>query len=40
MKVLRKQANSRSCIICGMNNPLGVKALFFFKQKTAYEMEL
>lgn len=32
MKVLRKQSNSRSCIICGMDNPLGVKAPF-------YEME-
>lgn len=32
MKVLRKQANSKSCIICGMDNPLGVKAPF-------YEME-
>ena len=32
MKVLKKQANSKSCIICGMNNPSGVKAPF-------YEME-
>ncbi len=32
MKVLKKQANSKSCIICGMNNPAGVKAPF-------YEME-
>lgn len=32
MKVLRKQTNSKSCIICGLDNPAGVKAPF-------YEME-
>lgn len=32
MKVLKKQRNSRSCIICGLDNELGVKAPF-------YEME-
>ncbi len=32
MKVLKKQTNSKNCIICGMNNPAGVKAPF-------YEME-
>lgn len=32
MKVLKKQRNSKSCIICGMDNPASVKAMF-------YEME-
>ena len=32
MKVIKKQTNSKSCIICGMQNPAGVKAPF-------YEME-
>lgn len=32
MKVLRKQANSKYCLICGMENEHGVKAPF-------YEME-
>ncbi len=32
MKVTRKQRNSVSCIICGMDNPASVKAMF-------YEME-
>ena len=32
MKVLRRQANSYNCIICGMENKFGVKAPF-------YEME-
>lgn len=32
MKVLKKQTNSKMCIICGMDNELGVKAPF-------YEME-
>ena len=32
MKVVKRQPNSKDCIICGMNNPLGVKAAF-------YEME-
>ena len=29
MKVLRKQTNSRNCIICGMENQFGVKAQFY-----------
>ena len=29
MKVVKKQKNSRNCIICGMENPLGVKAPFY-----------
>ena len=29
MKVLRKQTNSKSCIICGMENDLGLKAQFY-----------
>lgn len=29
MKVMSKQWNSRGCIICGMDNPLGVKAQFY-----------
>ena len=32
MKVLRKQSNSKKCIICGIENPFGLKAPF-------YEME-
>ena len=32
MKVVKKQRNSKSCIICGMDNPSSVKAMF-------YEME-
>ncbi len=32
MKVVQKQNNSKMCIICGMDNPLGVQAQF-------YEME-
>ena len=32
MKVLRKQTNSRDCLICGMENEHGIKAPF-------YEME-
>jgi len=32
MKVLKKQVNSKMCIICGMDNPAGLKAFF-------YEME-
>ena len=29
MKVLRTQRNSKNCIICGMDNPLGLKAPFY-----------
>ena len=29
MKVLGKQRNSRMCVICGMDNPFGVKAQFY-----------
>ncbi len=32
MKVVRKQKNSKSCIVCGINNPAGLRAPF-------YEME-
>ena len=32
MKVLKKQTNSSDCIVCGMNNELGLKVQF-------YEME-
>ncbi|MCF0205921.1 MAG: PaaI family thioesterase [Bacteroidales bacterium] len=32
MKVVKKQRNARSCIICGMDNPASVKGMF-------YEME-
>lgn len=32
MKVLRKQPNSKDCLICGISNPYGLKAAF-------YEME-
>lgn len=32
MKVINKQKNSHDCLVCGMDNPLGVKARF-------YEME-
>ena len=29
MKVISKQSNSRMCIICGMDNPMGLKAQFY-----------
>ena len=29
MKVLKTQKNSRNCIICGMENELGLKAPFY-----------
>ncbi len=29
MKVLSKQSNSRMCFICGMDNPIGLKAQFY-----------
>lgn len=29
MKVISKQSNSRMCVICGMDNPFGVKAQFY-----------
>ncbi len=29
MKVIKKQTNSKSCIICGMENNLGLKAQFY-----------
>ena len=29
MKIVSKQTNSRNCIICGMDNALGVKAQFY-----------
>ena len=29
MKVVKKQTNSKNCIICGMCNPAGVKAPFY-----------
>jgi uncharacterized protein (TIGR00369 family) len=29
MKVISKQRNSKMCIICGLDNPLGVKAPFY-----------
>lgn len=32
MKVLSRQTNSRNCIICGMENPLGVKAPFYIME--------
>lgn len=32
MKIIKRQPNSKDCIVCGMENPYGVKAAF-------YEME-
>lgn len=32
MKVLDRQTNSRNCIICGMDNQLGVKAPFYIME--------
>lgn len=29
MKVIKTQKNSKNCIICGMDNPLGLKATFY-----------
>lgn len=29
MKVISKQRNSRMCIVCGMDNPIGFKAQFY-----------
>ncbi len=29
MKVVGKQSNSRMCIICGMDNPIGLHAQFY-----------
>lgn len=29
MKVISKQRNSKMCIICGMDNPMGLKAQFY-----------
>lgn len=29
MKVIKKQRNSRMCFICGMDNPVGLKAQFY-----------
>lgn len=29
MKVISKQRNSKMCIICGMDNPIGLKAQFY-----------
>lgn len=29
MKVIKRQKNSKNCIICGLDNPLGVKAVFY-----------
>ena len=29
MKVVSKQRNSKMCIICGMDNPIGLKAQFY-----------
>ena len=29
MKVLRTQLNSKNCIVCGMENPFGLKAPFY-----------
>lgn len=29
MKVTSKQRNSKMCVICGMDNPFGVKAQFY-----------
>jgi len=29
VKVISKQTNSKMCIICGLNNPLGLKASFY-----------
>lgn len=29
MKILEKQRNSKDCLICGMDNPYGVKAQFY-----------
>lgn len=32
MQVIKRQKNSRNCIICGLDNPLGVKAAFYNMQ--------
>lgn len=47
MKVVSKQSNSKMCVICGMDNPIGVKAQFYnmedesvmtvFKYKEEYQ---
>lgn len=29
MKVIKRQKNSKNCVICGLDNPLGVKAAFY-----------
>lgn len=29
MKVVKAQRNSKNCIICGLDNPLGLKAVFY-----------
>ena len=29
MKVVSKQRNSKMCIVCGMDNPIGLKAQFY-----------
>ena len=29
MKIIKQQKNSKNCIICGMDNPLGLKAFFY-----------
>ena len=29
MKVISKQSNSKDCLVCGIDNPLGVKASFY-----------
>ena len=29
MKVISKQKNSKLCFICGMDNPVGLKAQFY-----------
>lgn len=33
MKVLSRQLNSRNCIICGMENPLGLQAPFYVTEE-------
>jgi len=32
-KVIKKQQNSKKCIVCGLNNDLGLKASFYQTNK-------
>ena len=40
MKVIKKQKNSKNCVLCGLYNPYGIKANFYEMENVEEKMAL